>query len=108
MLLTRKRAYKFPALTSWRNALYGLLNSMNEAEHCGRSGACPVLWRLPGGFLNVMPRAADLTEKEFAALDVADFCYCNNLVVEHKRDSFGWLEGEIVAVDYGWPRDLHW
>lgn len=108
MLLTRTRAYKFPALTSWRQALYGLLNNMNEAEHSGRGGVCPVLWRMPGGFLNVMPRAAELTDKEFAALNVSEFCDSNKLIVEYKRDSFGWLDGRIVAVDYGWPRDLHW
>lgn len=108
VILTRKRAYKFPALTSWRHVLYGMLNSMNEAAASDRAGACPVLWRIPGGILNVMPRAAELTEEEFAALNVGAFCRRNGLVVERKRDSFGVLDGLVVAVDYGWPRDLRW
>lgn len=81
---------------------------MNEAENSTRDGVCPVLWCLPGGFLNVMPRAAELTEAEFARLNVSEFCDRNKIVVEYKRDSFGWLDDRIVAVDYGWPRDLRW
>ena len=103
VLLTRRRAFKFPAPTGWRNFLYGLLNNLNEAESSRKEGACPVLWRLPGGLLNVMPRADELTDQEFSALNVSLFCDRNGLVVEYKRDSFGMLDGKIVAVDYGWP-----
>jgi hypothetical protein len=109
VLLTARRAYKFPAPYSWRSFLYGLLNNMNEAQQArGKSYACPIVWRLPLGFLNVMPRCKPLNERQFAALDVADFCRTNRLVVEHKIDSFGVLNGLIVAVDYGWPRELRW
>lgn len=108
VFLTRNYAWKFPALTSWRNFLYGILNNMNEAANCDRVDVCPILWRSPGGFLNVMPRARELTEQEFAELDVAALCESNNIVVEHKRDSFGWLGDRIVAIDYGWPYYLQW
>jgi hypothetical protein len=66
------------------------------------------LWKVPGGILNVMPRVRELTEDEFSRLDVHEFCRRSGLVVEHKRDSFGKLGSEIVAVDYGWPRNIHW
>ena len=64
---------------------------------------CPVLFALPGGFLNVMRRAEPLTREEFFALDFKAFVeklgYC--VPVENKLDSFGKLSGKIVAVDYG-------
>jgi hypothetical protein len=108
VFLTRTKAYKLPVLYSWRNFLYGLLNNMNEAETSSRQGTCPVLWKLPFGFLNVMPRTEELSDIEFSNLDVNDFCMHNKIVVEDKRDSFGKLNGKIVAIDYGWPRELHW
>jgi hypothetical protein len=109
VLLTSRRAYKFPALYSWRAFLYGLLNNLNEAQQGrGKRAACPVLWRLPLGFLNVMPRATPLEQRQFETLDVAEFCKAHSLVVEPKLDSFGVLNGLIVAVDYGWPRELRW
>jgi hypothetical protein len=109
VLLTRRWALKFPALYSWRAFLYGLLNNMNEAQQGrGNSWACPVVARLPLGFLNVMPRCEPLKERQFEALNVAEFCKQHRLVVEAKIDSFGVLNGLIVAVDYGWPRELRW
>jgi hypothetical protein len=109
VVLTSSRAYKFPAPYSWRSFLYGILNNLNEAEQGrGKLAACPVLWRLPLGFLNVMPRVEPLSDREFAALDVKEFCRQSKLVVEPKVDSFGTLNGLLVAVDYGWPRELRW
>jgi hypothetical protein len=109
VLLTRRWALKFPAPYSWRAFLYGLLNNMNERQQGrGKTGACPVVWSLPGGLLNAMPRVAPLSAAGFAALDVRAFCEAHQLVVEHKLDSFGLLNGELVAVDYGWPRELRW
>lgn len=103
VILTSARAYKFPAPYSWRSVLYGLLNNMNEAEQSVKPGACPVLWRLPGGLLNVMPRCSEVGEKDFEQIDIRSWARDRGLVVEPKRDSFGLLNGAFVAVDYGWP-----
>jgi hypothetical protein len=102
VILTRRYAFKFPAPTSWRDLLYGLLNNMNEADWSHLPGRCPVHWAAPGGLLIVMPRARTLTEEEFHSFDSAAFCAVHGIVAEHKPDSFGWLGDRVVAVDYGW------
>jgi hypothetical protein len=98
-----KRAYKFPSLRNWRDFLFGLLNNMNEKEWSRKTPlACPVLWGLPGGFLIAMPRCRILTDDEFAAIDYTGFKAASQLKPEPKADSFGYLNGAVVAVDYGW------
>lgn len=103
VILTRSYAFKFPALYSWRAFLYGLLNNMNERSwwEAGKPLACPVLWGLPGGFLIVMPRCEPLSEEEFKALKLEAYWF-TGIAVEAKPDSFGKLNGLVVAVDYGW------
>jgi len=51
----------------------------------------------------VMAKAKTLTEREFVEFDCNSFCELDNsmLPVEHKPDSFGWLNNQIVATDYG-------
>lgn len=101
-------AIKFPATVEWRLFLLGLLANMQEAKfsRCGWPELCPVLFSLPGGWLVVMRRARVLTDAEFLDLDEAvmrDFINRPDYVVpaEIKSDSFGWLNGQLVAVDYG-------
>ena len=55
----------------------------------------------------VMRRARPLTEAEWAAFDFEAFVERGDwrLPVENKDDSFGVLEGRIVAVDYGSTAD---
>lgn len=102
-LLIGPYALKIPRPSSWHNLLYGLLNNIHEAAWSKSSAcACPVLFRIPGGWLNVMPRCRILDEDEFRTFDSAAFCQVSGLRVERKPDSFGWLNGKIVAVDYGW------
>ena len=101
VLLTRRWALKFPTLADWRSFLFGLLNNMNEADWAG-PGRCPVKWRAPGGFLIVMPRAEIMTDEQFASFDAPGFCERHQVNAEHKPDSFGFLDGEVVAVDFGW------
>lgn len=109
VILTKRYAFKLPALInsanrlSWKSFLHGLLANMQEAQF-GRScceGLCPVRFFIPGGFLVVMPRAVEITDEEFLAMDIEGFIdrgdYC--LPVEKKANSFGWLDGEIVAID---------
>lgn len=98
VLLTRRYAIKIPSLRSWRDFLFGLLNNQNEAATSREPGHCPVLFSCPGGWLIVMPRARILSDAEFAELDHAAL----PPRPERKPDSFGWLDGRLVAVDYGW------
>ncbi|MBI1408147.1 MAG: hypothetical protein GC145_18700 [Caulobacter sp.] len=91
----------------WRLFLHGLLCNMTEAVF-GRSaleGFCPVVWHIPGGWLLVQRRARVMTEAEFATFDVAAFCdrETYQIAAETKADSFGWIDGQVVAIDYGEP-----
>lgn len=110
VIVSRKFAFKLPNFVGyrgsrWRLFLTGLLANMQEVEfsRVGWPELCPVVFRLPLGILSVMPRAEVLTDDEFLAFDVKAFCYTDNYVVpaEHKADSFGRLDGRIVAIDYG-------
>ena len=102
VILTRRFAWKIPSLRSWRDFLFGLLNNMNEAAESKMTGRCPIVWSAPGGFLVIMPRLQLMTEEEFWEFDSGAFALAHSLNAEHKADSFGYLNGEIVAVDYGW------
>lgn len=98
-------AFKFPNPASWRSLLYGLLNNMNErwaASVAAGSFHCTVITAIPGGFLNIMPRCRPLTDEEWRNFDPASV---SGIEVEHKPDSFGVLNGRVVAVDYGIPRE---
>lgn len=61
-----------------------------------------MLWSLPGGFMNVMPKVEVCTD-ETAPLDYEELTdkaqYC--VPAEHKPDSWGFLNGRLVAIDYG-------
>lgn len=103
-------ATKLPKLTyRWRNFLWGLLANMQERDYYTTecAGLCPVVWAAPGGFVVVMKRARPLTEQEWEDFDVDAFfneyeVHANLIIpAEMKRDSFGWYNGKIVAVDYG-------
>lgn len=108
VLLGKKRAYKFPRMTSWRTFLNGLLGNMTEAEFAavGHPLLAPVLFRIPGGFLNVMPvckvwmKDARYLEQWWAAAETYPNIALTSLV-EYKVDSVGILDGRIVAIDYG-------
>jgi hypothetical protein len=91
----------------WVSILNGLLANCQEAEFSrswmAERGLCPVLFSLPGGFILVMKRAAPMTEDQWADFDFDAFVYRKDctLPVEQKRDSFGWVDGKVVAVDFG-------
>ena len=110
VILTRRHALKIPNLRCWWRFVWGLIDNMQERRVNGRGrwptrhdGVCPILFSLPGGFLNVMPRARPLTDDEWAAFDPAEHCRRDGYVIsaEPKQDSFGVLSGRIVAIDYG-------
>lgn len=114
VLLIGKYALKMPRIhtkrehwgCSWVNFLRGLMANMNENQFSGLEFdvLCPVVFYIPGGFLTVMLRASPLTDDQWKTLDVKDLLFNGDVspdLVEYKRDSFGVLNGRIVAVDYG-------
>lgn len=110
VILTRRWAIKLPTpVYGWRNFLYGLLANMQERmfARTGWPELCPVLFSLPGGWIVVMPRCepyppagewTDPPEQWWRGFtEREDYV----VPVEHKADSLGYLNGRIVAVDYG-------
>lgn len=92
-------------LDGWSLFLRGLLANMQERQ-IGRSalaGICPVLFSTIGGWVVVMPRARVMTREEFLSFDPGAFCNRDDYSIpsEHKENSFGYLHGEVVAIDYG-------
>lgn len=106
VILIGRYALKVPKLIyGWRLFLCGLLANMQEAEF-GKSGwaqLCPVVWSIPGGWLVVQRRADPMTDDVWTNFDAEAFCVTDDYIlpVEFKQDSFGILDGRIVAVDYG-------
>ncbi len=101
VLLIGRWAFKIPSFVEWRLFLLGLLANMQERKFTtlGDPLLCPVIFQVPGGFLCVMPRCTPLTRHEYSEhlVELKNW----PLPVEHKLDSVGWLNGRIVAVDYG-------
>lgn len=64
---------------------------------------CPVIFGMPGGWFIVMRRAEPLTNQQYWLMDYDAFVNQPDykVPVENKWDSFGMIEGKIVAVDYG-------
>jgi hypothetical protein len=112
VILLWKWAVKIPTLKTWKLFLHGLLANMQEVEFsaAGWPELCPVVFSLPGGFVTVMRRANPLTEEEWLEITTGeDKDHIEDLIrkeeyevpIEEKIDSFGWLDGKLVAVDYG-------
>lgn len=105
VLLTGKLAWKVPRMSTWRTLLNGLLANMQEREfsRTGWPELCPVLFSLPGGWLVVMARCRPLDDAEWCYFEYELFTEHPDytIPVEPKQDSFGWLDGRVVAVDYG-------
>lgn len=109
VILTRRYAIKVPRFWwhhtfRWQMFLFGLLGNMQEREFARTKWPelCPVVFSLPGGWLVVMRRAQplhdDLTDAQYDAIvNRPDY----HVPAEHKVDSFGILDGRIVAIDYG-------
>jgi hypothetical protein len=92
----------------WKHFLCGLLSNLNERAFAKMEWPqfCPVVFSFPGGWLLVMRRARQMTREEFDSFDPQAFCEQSDYVVpaEHKPESFGWLNGRVVAIDYGESR----
>lgn len=106
VFLIGRYAIKIPKLIyGWDKFLRGLLANMQEREFArtGWPELCPVVLSVPGGWLVVMRRCAPLTDEQWAAFDADAFREPGeySVPVEAKQDSFGMLDGRVVAVDYG-------
>lgn len=117
VLLTKRYAFKIPLahpctmprLKTFAKRLFkGCLCNINEQEFSVLKKAsehidieyCPIIFKLPFGLLNVMPRCEPLSREEYFDLyDALD----EHLppFIERKMDSFGKLDGKVVIVDYG-------
>jgi hypothetical protein len=116
VLLVGRWAIKVPNFRyGWTLFLKGLLANMQERgwwRHWqeGRHLMCPVLFSDPLGFLVVMPRCEEI-KRHLTDDEAMPFFYgvpssetsrgYVGLSVEDKSDSFGLLDGRIVAIDYG-------
>jgi len=105
VILFGNYAIKLPCLDEWRLFLHGLLANMQERRFSkeGWPELCPVVFSAPGGWLLIMKRAKEMTNQEFETFDSRAWSDRGDYIipVEHKSNSFGWLNGEIVAIDYG-------
>jgi hypothetical protein len=103
-LLTKSLAIKIARPTGWTHFLHGLLSNLQERTFAktGWPELCPVLFADPLGLIVIMPRAVPLTSWDELPY-VEGFVHKEDysLPVEIKLDSFGWLKGKIVAIDYG-------
>lgn len=106
-----KYAIKFPSLRNYISFLWGLENNWKELNNYRKYGKggyypieklCPIVFSLPLGIVLIMKRAKIFTDKEFSFFNYEAFIKTNNteLPVEKKSDSFGVLNGRVVAVDY--------
>lgn len=74
----------------------------SKLEHFSKK-VCPIIAYIPGGWLVVMPKAKILEDAEIEKRDLISFCHIEdncNIPAEYKPDSFGWLNGKLVAIDY--------
>lgn len=96
VFLVGNHAVKIPSFRSWKLFLYGLLCNMQETTFSGYSDKlCPVIFSFPGGFVNIMPRCQPIEDSQLMFSDA------EGLAIEQKMCSFGYLDGKVVAVDYG-------
>jgi len=102
-----KFAFKFPSFSGWKQFLWGLLANIQEKEFSKvdvlKNKLCPVIFSFPFGFLVVMPKAKILERDEISKEHLKTFCTCGEFMIpsELKYDSFGYLNGKLVSVDYG-------
>ena len=106
VFLIGRYAFKFASPRyGYKNFLQGLLANMQETTFSKADWPelCPILLSVPGGFMNIMARARVMTDEEYEEFDFDGFIKRDDYVVpvETKPNSFGWLDGKIVAIDYG-------
>jgi len=103
VILTKNYVLKLPFNKTWTRFLWGLIANMNEIRFNKMQDErlAKVIFSLPGGFLVVMKRAEPLMN--FDRKFLTDFCCSKDwkIPAEIKKDSFGYINGKLVAIDYG-------
>lgn len=103
VILVGKYAFKFPSIRNWKCFLLGLIANMQEGfwyKAMGIHGKlCPVLFRIPGGFLTVMSRVDRVCTWD-DDINYGEFSF---YPMDPKPMNFGELNGKIVLLDYGSP-----
>lgn len=106
VVLVGEWAFKLPNFTDgWKLFLNGLLANMQERQFGETKWPklCPILFSIAGGWLVVMRRVREMTREEFLSFDSRSWADCGPYIIpcEHKANSFGWLNGAVVCIDYG-------
>lgn len=106
VLLTKRYAIKFPNfLGGYVSLLRGFLANHQEKEWTAAKleGINPAVFSLPFGLAIVMRKARVLSPEEYVNFDYEKFIDRIDYVipVENKWNSFGVLDGNVVAIDYG-------
>ncbi|RLC88686.1 MAG: hypothetical protein DRJ03_02075 [Chloroflexi bacterium] len=105
--LGRRYVVKMPVPFNWLHFLQGLQGNVHEAVFSKHLvdvfPICPVVASIPGGFLNVMPRAEAITEDQLTKEVRQKWGMWKDMAIpiEIKRNNFGVLDGRVVVVDYG-------
>lgn len=84
------------------SVLQGWLQNLSERAYSktNDSHLCPIWFSCFGLFI-IMPRCAEISEKESKAFFESKWDCPFWYVIEEKRSSLGKYKGRIVAVDYG-------
>ena len=107
VFLAGKYAIKIPSCREYRMFLHGLLANMQEVvfSKTGWPELCPICFYLPLGLMVIMPRCEPMLDKDFQNFDYEKFTVHDDYTltyIENKPDSFGILNGKVVAIDYGY------
>lgn len=109
VILTKHWAFKLPFTFYkkygkyrgfWYRLLCGLKANIQEKEFNKVKyepiELAKIYFYIPGGFLNIMRRAAAISIEDFNNIDFSLLPE----IVERKRDSFGYIDKKIYAIDY--------
>lgn len=94
---------------SWEHFIVGVLANIREHKtYRYNSGKydnglshllCPVLWCSWGGWFLIMKRVAVMTDDEYLNTDTS--IHQLHFGGDDKSDSYGYLNGYVVKIDYG-------
>lgn len=79
-----------------------------ENRHTSKEHLLPILFHLPGGFLNVFPRVKVVEDPEdsqlweyFNLLYQTDNEPVLNIIECAEHSNYGWYKHQLVCIDYG-------
>ena len=110
VVLVGRLAIKLARMSKWKLFLMGMLSNVAEAELYRQQTKpcavlCPVLWSGFGGIVLVARRANALSEDVWRTWSAESLLRLMSSTrpsarPEIKQDSYGILNGRVVAVDY--------